>query len=703
MANRPVYVPSRKRTKKQFFHGAFTGGFSAGFNNTVGSKEGWAPRVEETERLQMPEDFMDEQDHDEWGGPTSVQQEYEASTSATKTHSSDPMLDLVKPPAQNVGHRLLRVLGWRNGSVAYVPEEDALLPTSSQEQSIQAMLSSKQLKKIQLQQKRVALPVPKLDTCGLGYDQYHNAPEFRAHRERRRKQAQERAKAVTASSAENRNVYRLSNLLGDKEPEKVQNEEIEEDNPLLSYETEQSFVGTKTVGGFALREDDDDVYDDGPKTCAINRDEYDTVVYEHTSDVEDDATEDKNEQEFSAVLASWATSKAGASDARTNRGITSDGRLPLSGFVLGASNMTTGQPTRYPGPDIPDGYEPKRHEFGEGEYPGTWQDESRNIQQEIMEQRRKSIQAERTKEISHKQKERESGPMASAAFAELAFAMKNRFTTSAPDEARDAKPSAIGLQQPTAECPIIIDRLHEQSVPSQAASKPITIQRSVMTFSPESLLCKRFHVVAPHHAKLTTGTKALESKGEAAYFESEILSRVTSSSASASNERISDKKHALQEKLPEEEGADEGFLDNRPSMKVLESIFEPDSESSESEQETKANEPTAAGLNDQITRVPTHTPAPTPSGIPYNELAPPHSPTEEGGLDQKEGRCVVEQEGEKKRKSRKQSRRISRDEDDRKRRRRSSQSCSSSDRSGRRRKEKKKKKKRHKSSKHSKD
>ncbi|KNC70120.1 hypothetical protein SARC_17357, partial [Sphaeroforma arctica JP610] len=25
------------------FHGAFTGGFSAGFYNTVGSKEGWKP------------------------------------------------------------------------------------------------------------------------------------------------------------------------------------------------------------------------------------------------------------------------------------------------------------------------------------------------------------------------------------------------------------------------------------------------------------------------------------------------------------------------------------------------------------------------------------------------------------------------------------------------------------------------------------
>jgi G patch domain-containing protein 1 len=702
MSNRPVYVPSRKRTKKQYFHGAFTGGFSAGFYNTVGSKEGWEPQEEVEERPQKPEDFMDEQDHNEWGGPTSVRQEYEASTSTPKTARLDPMLDLVKPPAQNVGHRLLRVLGWRDGSTAYVPEEDAVLPTTPEEQSIQALLSSKRLKKIELQQKRVVLPAPKLDTCGLGYDQYHNAPEFRAHRERRRKQAQERAKAVTASSAENRNVYRLSNLLGDKEPEEVQNKEIEEDNPLVSYETEQSFVGTKNVGGFALREDDDDVYDDDPKTFKINRDEYDTVVYEHTSDVEDEITKDATGEEFGSVLASWAMSKAGASETRTNRGITSDGRLPLSGFVLGASNMTTGQPTRYPGPDIPDGYEPKRHEFGEDEYPGTWQDSSRNVQQELVEQRRKTVQAERKKEIPQKQKKRESGPMASAAFAGLGLAMKNRFATSTPDEAHDTtKPGAIGLQQPTAKDPIIIDRLHEQSVSSQTAQKPIKIQRSVMTFSPESLLCKRFHVIAPQHAKLTTGKKALESKGETAYFEREILSKATSSSASASKELTIDKKHPLQEKLSEEEGAQEAFVDNRPSMKVLESIFEPDSESSESEQETEANEPTAAGLTDQITGVHTHTPAPIPPGIPDNVLAPPQSPTEESGLDQKDGQSLVEQEVEKERKSRKQSRRRSRDEDDRKRRRRSSRSSSSSDRSGPRRKEKKKK--RQKSSKRSRD
>ena len=217
-----MYIPSGKRKKKkQFFHGAFEGGFSAGFHDTVGSREGWTP-IKDTDavaqRQQKPEDFMDDQDHNEWGGPTSVREEYADSSAAPPSVKLDPMVDLVKPPAQNVGHRLLRILGWRDGSTAYVPHEEALL-TTPLEQSVESLLSSRRLKKIQLQQSRVQIPPPKLDTCGLGYEPYQNAPEFRAHKERRRKEAQERAKAVTASSAANRNVYRLSNLLADNEDE----------------------------------------------------------------------------------------------------------------------------------------------------------------------------------------------------------------------------------------------------------------------------------------------------------------------------------------------------------------------------------------------------------------------------------------------------------------------------------------------------
>jgi G patch domain-containing protein 1 len=50
------------------FHGAFTGGFSAGFLNSVGSLEGWTPSTFKSSRCdkakdiqQKPEDYMDEE------------------------------------------------------------------------------------------------------------------------------------------------------------------------------------------------------------------------------------------------------------------------------------------------------------------------------------------------------------------------------------------------------------------------------------------------------------------------------------------------------------------------------------------------------------------------------------------------------------------------------------------------------------------
>nr|CAD7426402.1 unnamed protein product [Timema monikensis] len=60
---------------RQRFHGAFTGGFSAGFFNSVGSLEGWAPATFKSSRSERvaksnaprPEDFMDEEDMEEFG------------------------------------------------------------------------------------------------------------------------------------------------------------------------------------------------------------------------------------------------------------------------------------------------------------------------------------------------------------------------------------------------------------------------------------------------------------------------------------------------------------------------------------------------------------------------------------------------------------------------------------------------------------
>lgn len=62
------------------FHGAFTGGFSAGYFNSVGTRDGWQPQQFKSSRKkrfegisQRPEDFMDEEDTGEFGiAPTGI-------------------------------------------------------------------------------------------------------------------------------------------------------------------------------------------------------------------------------------------------------------------------------------------------------------------------------------------------------------------------------------------------------------------------------------------------------------------------------------------------------------------------------------------------------------------------------------------------------------------------------------------------------
>ncbi|CAI4230578.1 unnamed protein product [Auanema sp. JU1783] len=122
------------------FHGAFTGGFSAGYFNTVGTKEGWTPqefRSTKEERAlthQMrPEDLMDEEDLGEFGISARRIQKSQAfggggqSTSSQKRrfaweHDSSSVSSLterietmVRPTHESVGVQMLKAMGWREG------------------------------------------------------------------------------------------------------------------------------------------------------------------------------------------------------------------------------------------------------------------------------------------------------------------------------------------------------------------------------------------------------------------------------------------------------------------------------------------------------------------------------------------------------------------------------------------------------------
>lgn len=146
----------RDEKGRRRLHGAFTGGFSAGYFNTVGSKEGWAPSTfvssrndRAKARAARPEDFMDEEDlvevqesrklvdeHEEmdFGGTGSELKRRAEAEEAHKEYVavliprragcaewvfSDITLaleaSLAPAPKDSVGARILRKMGWRLG------------------------------------------------------------------------------------------------------------------------------------------------------------------------------------------------------------------------------------------------------------------------------------------------------------------------------------------------------------------------------------------------------------------------------------------------------------------------------------------------------------------------------------------------------------------------------------------------------------
>ncbi|XP_041975543.1 G patch domain-containing protein 1 homolog isoform X2 [Aricia agestis] len=113
------------------FHGAFTGGFSAGYGNSVGTPEGWTPasfKSSRTEKAaisnQRPEDYMDDEDRGEFGiAPQTLQTQAEFSGQKRQRQRyhdgpipGEPVLEqLVRAVHETAAVKLLRRMGWRPG------------------------------------------------------------------------------------------------------------------------------------------------------------------------------------------------------------------------------------------------------------------------------------------------------------------------------------------------------------------------------------------------------------------------------------------------------------------------------------------------------------------------------------------------------------------------------------------------------------
>ncbi|EPE03727.1 g patch domain-containing protein 1 [Ophiostoma piceae UAMH 11346] len=130
----PVWKQEVRDEKgRRRLHGAFTGGWSAGYYNTVGSKEGWAPSTfvssrtnrhkDNTDAAQArPEDYMDDEDLADAEESRKLQTTQSfAGLGLTGDDTSRPggsagaLAGLFRASGETMGTRLLMKMGWREG------------------------------------------------------------------------------------------------------------------------------------------------------------------------------------------------------------------------------------------------------------------------------------------------------------------------------------------------------------------------------------------------------------------------------------------------------------------------------------------------------------------------------------------------------------------------------------------------------------
>ncbi|KFK27632.1 hypothetical protein AALP_AA8G408400 [Arabis alpina] len=212
------------------FHGAFTGGYSAGYYNTVGSKEGWAPQAFTSSRKnragarkQSISDFLDEDEKAELEGQSlsaSAQFDTFGFTAAEQSRKQaekeqherpsaipGPVPDeFISPVSESIGVKLLLKMGWRRGhsikdvrasSDARREARKAFLAFSADDNTKESSdslsatggetsLDPQSSEDIKFSESTpVYVLNPKQDLHGLGFDPFKHAPEFREQKRSR--------------------------------------------------------------------------------------------------------------------------------------------------------------------------------------------------------------------------------------------------------------------------------------------------------------------------------------------------------------------------------------------------------------------------------------------------------------------------------------------------------------------------------------
>lgn len=551
--------PSSKRLKtdtvvdeqgRRRFHGAFTGGFSAGYYNTVGSEEGWKPQTFTSKRGQKSNykqqsvlDFADDEDG-LLGSKLLMKEDFVSDSSKgadNKASWLDPsgaipgpiMKELIVASSRTVGIRLLQKMGWKEGQGvgarvrmdAHEAVDKSKVPSSALDYGGAGITKAPS-------DYTITIPVPKADLYGLGFVPTSSS----------------RSKALAKGSS----VYAVSNL----------------------------FTATNTQDNYMF-DDEEDAY--GPA-------QQDFIQEEALLEEEEDVAPQRSTRQG---ISSWVNSSSARSKC------SSDGRHVLEGFTLGEA--FTQLTLEYPPVVPPEGYQPARELFAtvvKKPKMSRWTtappaDSAFTLSAEAQDKLKATIASTAPLEPLHQEAAaNERRALVSEAklsrFSALSDAFKSRFvsaSSSLSSATIAADKQLSGLKSASEFSSTFQETKLATSEASQAATtRPVRTngaRRTTVDWTPASLLCKRFNVPGPAHTAASQGGHPASKDRESELFERHIGAFVSDEAAKAVVTAPTE--------APEPESNDP--LSNvamsvatRPALSMLKSIFDSDSEEEEEEQ-----------------------------------------------------------------------------------------------------------------------
>ncbi|TLD34416.1 hypothetical protein E2P81_ATG04581 [Venturia nashicola] len=324
------YVPVwqqevRDERGRKRLHGAFTGGFSAGYFNTVGSKDGWTPqtfvssRTNRAKAQQKAEDFMDEEDI----ADAEEAQKLQTSTgfsglgsTAEEASKRDVFMDLALPAGETMGMKLLQRMGWRPGQ-GVGPKIRRKARLSEDEEAGGA---AEGLHLFAPENSRMIGFLRKNDQKGLGY-----------------------TGETSLSSLTDRTVG---------------SNQDEDENDTFSFGKPKLLKGKAMAkrGGFGMGvlndtgSDDEDPYEIGPKIS------YNRTIGGDKKAKKTGVIKTPSANPLLAARPVFMSKKDIARKTAASFRKCHDGRLPLDGFILSRSSAESSTTTKYAPPKIPEGW-----------------------------------------------------------------------------------------------------------------------------------------------------------------------------------------------------------------------------------------------------------------------------------------------------------------------------------------------------------